>query len=353
MSYSPWHLHTPTAFSPKRALFYDSEFVRERHYYPKLALVQLYQADWQAVQLADPMMQDLTPLWVQIAAHDAPLVMHAALQDLELLWTIAGVLPQQVRDTQIGFALCYPHKAVSYADMVQHYLGILLPKSETRSDWLARPLSAAQCDYAADDVALLGQVYPLLCADLQALGRLAWWQEECAALLSHTRQEAAALAWYQLRSAPQQLKATHHAAAQALVDRREQIAAALDKPRRKILSDEQLIATARRCPENAWEVAELLPPEHLLLEDMDALNAAFALYREQSPPQPKRNLRLSAAEQKRFQQLEKYTHRLAAELNISDDTLATPKQLREWLKNPEQAALNTGWRAAFFHNLRI
>lgn len=353
MSYSTWQLGLPQSLNAARILCYDSEFVRERHYYPKLALLQLYQPDWAQVQLCDPMQQAMEGLWAQLAAHEAPLVLHAGSQDIELMYSIGGVLPRQIRDTQIGFALCYPQKAISYADMVAHYLGILLPKSETRSDWLARPLSAAQCDYAADDVSLLAQVYPLLVADLQALGRLTWWQEECARQLAQALAPPAPLPWYKLRGAPQHLRTAHYAAAQALVDIREQIAAAKDLPRRKVLSDEDLVAAARRQPENALDLAELLPPRHPILQDSAAIETAFARYRQESPPIPERSLRLAAREQSRYQKLEKYVHRTAAALNISDEMLATPRQMREWLKDKDNALLNQGWRAAFFQSIEL
>ena len=95
-----------------------------------------------------------------------------------------GALPQTVRDTQIGFALCSPHLAVSYAQLVEHFLGISPDKSQTRSDWLARPLNAEQRSYAAADVELLARLYPYLVAELRRLNRLDWWAEENAALLA-------------------------------------------------------------------------------------------------------------------------------------------------------------------------
>ena len=182
-----------------------------------------------------------------ILHHPAPLVMHAAAQDLELMQLCGGALPATIRDTQTGFALCSPHLAVSYAALVEHYLGIAPDKSQTRSDWLARPLNAAQLDYAADDVGLLARLYPLLVADLQRLGRLAWWAEESATQLARQQQTRDAWHWYRLQGAPQ-LRHDDKPVAQILVEARERLAAAHDLPRRAILSDRQIITIAQKTP---------------------------------------------------------------------------------------------------------
>ena len=222
MIHTPWQYATTNAtYDPARILCYDSEFVRERSYIPKLALVQTCQPGGSA-QLYDPLEGDIP--WATILLHPAPLVMHAAAQDLELMQLCGGALPATIRDTQIGFALCSPHLAASYATLVEHYLGIVPDKSQTRSDWLARPLNAAQLDYAADDVGLLARLYPLLVADLQRLGRLAWWAEESATQLARQQQTRDAWHWYRLQGAPQ-LRHDDKPVAQILVEARERLAA--------------------------------------------------------------------------------------------------------------------------------
>ena len=227
MNHTPWqHATADTTYDPARILCYDSEFVRERSYIPKLALVQTCQPGGNA-HLYDPLDgADAVP-WHNILHHPAPVVLHAGAQDLELMQLCGGALPATIRDTQTGFALCSPHLAVSYAALVEHYLGIAPDKSQTRSDWLARPLNAAQLDYAADDVGLLARLYPLLVADLQRLGRLAWWAEESAAQLARQQQPREAWHWYRLQGAPQ-LRHDDKPAAQILVEARERIAAARD-----------------------------------------------------------------------------------------------------------------------------
>ncbi len=349
MSYTPWQASSADfTLTDKRIVCYDSEFVREHFYYPKLALVQLYQPDWQQARLFDPTVQDLSVLWRNIIQHNAPIVMHAGIQDLELMQTVTGELPSQIRDTQLGFALCHPVPRIGYADMVRHYLDILLPKTATRSDWLLRPLRQEQYDYAADDVGLLSRIYPLLSAELASLGRLSWWQEECAYALSYQHEVTEPYHWYKLRGAPQKLRVAHYSAAEALVNIREQMAAKMDLPRRKVLSDEKLIAIALQKPTNAADVAEHLAESHLMLSDIAMVEDAFERHYKQPVVRQKRALRLNQQQKNRFYQLEKYVRHTAHDLGISRETLATPSQMREWLIKPEDAALNRGWRQPFF-----
>ena len=107
-------------FDPHHILCYDSEFVREHSYIPKLALVQTCQPGGSA-HLYDPLDGTDAVPWHNILHHPAPVVLHAGAQDLELMQLCGGALPQTVRDTQIGFALCSPHLAVSYAQLVEHF----------------------------------------------------------------------------------------------------------------------------------------------------------------------------------------------------------------------------------------
>lgn len=344
MIHTPWqYATTNTTYDPARILCYDSEFVRERSYIPKLALVQTCQPGGTA-QLYDPLEGDIP--WAPILHHPAPLVMHAAAQDLELMQLCGGALPATIRDTQTGFALCSPHLAVSYAALVEHYLGIAPDKSQTRSDWLARPLNAAQLDYAADDVGLLARLYPLLVADLQRLGRLAWWAEESATQLARQQQTRDAWHWYRLQGAPQ-LRHDDKPVAQILVEARERLAAAHDLPRRAILSDRQIITIAQKRPPAPESLAEYLAPDHLLWQELPYLAQRFS--DNTPPPAPPASPRLSPAKRQHYEQLCAYTADTAAALNIHPDMLAPTRVLKNYVAKPDPTSpLLTGWRAAFF-----
>lgn len=337
---------------PERIVVYDSEFVRERHYYPKLSLVQIMQPAWQKAQLIDMQSELCRSVWQQLAQQRAPVVIHAASQDLELMHLHGQLLPNMFRDTQIGFSLISPHKAISYLGFVQHYLGIDLDKSETRSDWLARPLTNEQCQYAANDVGLLLQAYPLLCADLQRLNRMHWWQEECQNLLHEQYHHKEPYHWFKLRGAPQKIRKIHQNTAEALVQLRETVAEKYDLPRRKILSDEKIIEIALAQPQKFDDCLALLPAEHYFLAE-ENIAEHFEQIRTQTPPAQPRAARLNERQRNILTQLMQFTDDVSHALNIHAETLATPNQLRSWILNQEKSALNHGWRQAIFAEFKL
>lgn len=351
--HTPWQfIEKETFFDQKRILTYDSEFVREKHYYPKLALIQLHQPQWDKAQIFDSLQRDSTLLLKQITSHPAPIVLHAGNQDLELMFAACGELPLEIRDTQLGFSLLTPNRAISYAALVKHYLDIDLNKAETRSDWLARPLSQAQCDYAADDVGLLSQLYPYLCAELAAKNRLHWWQEDCASLLANQRQPTEAIHWYKLRTAPQQLRKSHLPAAEALVQIRETLAQQTDLPRRHIMPDEQIVKLARAQPRNAAELAEYLPDNHQIFSDIALVEAAFRDSENLPPPKP-RQIRLTDNQLQQYHLADTQLKNLAMELDIHPDTIATSRQLREYISTPDIASVSQGWRGQLLAQLKL
>ena len=333
-----------------RIIAYDSEFVRERSYYPKLSLIQLHQPGWPGACLIDGLNENSEALWARLEKHDAPLVLHSAEQDLELMRANGATLTNTLRDTQIGFALCHRQKNVAYAEMIASYLGIALNKSATRSDWLKRPLSDRQCQYAADDVGPLTACYPLLCAELQRLGRLSWWAEECRRLLAaHRNEEKKPYHWYKLRAGPQKLRKAQLPAAEALCALREAVAAAQDLPRRKVLDDEKLIAIALGEPSSLQDLANVLTDDHPLLTDTALGENIFTQALKRPPPARPRAARVSEKNKKALETLLQFNERTAADLDIAADTLASGQQLREWLNSDCQSGLlTTGWRGEIF-----
>lgn len=331
-------------FTPHHILCYDSEFVREHSYIPKLALVQTCQPGSSA-RLYDPLDGvDAVP-WRNILHHPAPVVLHAATQDLELMQLCGGGLPQSVRDTQIGFALCSPHLAVSYAQLVEHYLGISPDKSQTRSDWLARPLNAEQRAYAAADVELLARLYPYLVAELRRLNRLDWWAEENAARLARQMRPRESWHWYRLQNAPQ-LRPADRRVAQILTEARERLAAAQDLPRRTIMSDRQLIAIAQKQPPTLEALAEYLSANHPLWQELPYLSERFAA--DTPPPAQPSSPRLSYTRRQQYEKLCRYVADTAVDLGIHPDLLATARTLKHFCANPSaDSPLLYGWRAAY------
>ncbi|MCO4320180.1 ribonuclease D [Aliidiomarina quisquiliarum] len=157
----------------------DTEFVRTRTYYAKLGLVQLWAAgEWLIV---DPLNGvDLTPLWQLLREKQVTTVMHAAGEDLEIINQQCPGAPQHMFDTQIAWSFLHEGAQIGYAGMVEEMCGVSLDKSLSRTDWLKRPLTGPQLDYAAADSLYLAQVYPELKQRIEAASQYEYFVQECA-----------------------------------------------------------------------------------------------------------------------------------------------------------------------------
>jgi ribonuclease D len=165
------------------AIALDTEFMRVRTFYPRLALVQIGFNGH--IGLLDPLAlpepADLVALLTDPAVDK---VFHGASEDLEAMRCGLGVLPSPLFDTQIAAALAGFGFSVSYAALVHTLLDRRVDKGETRSDWLQRPLTEAQIHYAAEDVRHLPAVAAALSRRLESLGRMEWLREDCARMVA-------------------------------------------------------------------------------------------------------------------------------------------------------------------------
>lgn len=225
----------------------DLEFIPERTYAPILCLVQV-STDFGAYVI-DPLASiDLNPLWNLIADPSILVVLHAANQDLDIINSLSGKVPQNIFDTQIaaGFAgFGYP---VGYGKLLSQLLGISIDKTESFTDWMTRPLTDSQMSYAIDDVRHLLPIYDQLCKQLQEIGRLSWATEECKRYEDPGRYEKdRSLDFLRIKGASALNRKTL-AVLQALCDWRHEEAVRVNKPTKSILSDNTMLELARRPP---------------------------------------------------------------------------------------------------------
>jgi len=221
----------------------DTEFVRERTYYPRPGLVQV--ADETGVVIVDPLrISDFGPLRHLLTDPGVTKLVHSCDEDQDVLELLTGVTPTGVFDTQLAAAFVGYGFSPSYGHLVERLLDVVLDKGLTRSDWVKRPLSAAQLHYAALDVVYLSHLRERLSQELATLGRVAWFEEE----LEHRRhawslgkQPETAYLRVRRRGA---LSPPQHAVLRALSQWREVEAMARDMPRRHLLPDEVLLALA-------------------------------------------------------------------------------------------------------------
>lgn len=230
----------------------DTEFHRERTYYPQLALVQV---GWPGgIALIDPLAVDPRSL-ARLFDADAVAVLHAAQQDLDVLTHAVGAVPRHMYDTQVA-ASFIGYSTPSLVVLVQGELGETPAKGDRLTDWLRRPLSTTQQDYAAADVEHLLALQDRLDSKLAQLGRTSWALEACEELRTRpTGAVAPDNAWSRLKDA-RTLRPKARAVAQAVAGWREREAQALDIPVRQVLSDLAVLGISQRQPTTLEELAQ-------------------------------------------------------------------------------------------------
>jgi ribonuclease D len=160
----------------------DTEFVRTRTLYPKLGLLQIF--DGKQLALIDPVaINDLSPFWQLMTNENIVKVLHACSEDLEVFLTSANCKPVNLIDSQIVMSFLGHGLSMGYAAMVEHFTGIELDKSESRTDWMKRPLTQRQLDYASADVDYLFQLYPKFITEIEQAGQLDYAKQETQLLI--------------------------------------------------------------------------------------------------------------------------------------------------------------------------
>jgi ribonuclease D len=233
----------------------DTEFMRERTYWPILCLVQAAGPDEAvAIDALAPGI-DLAPLLALMNDTATLKVFHAARQDLEIFFHLSGAVPEPLFDTQIAAMVCGFGDSVSYETLVRKLAGASLDKASRFTDWAHRPLTDRQIDYALGDVIHLRTVYERLQQRLAKNGRAGWFAEEMAALADAALYRTEPVeAWHRFRlrgrADPRFL-----AVLRALAAWREAAAQQRDLPRGRILRDEALIEIASHAPRSVEALA--------------------------------------------------------------------------------------------------
>ncbi|MFZ5654567.1 MAG: ribonuclease D [Pseudomonadota bacterium] len=270
------------------ALALDTEFMRTDTFHPRLALVQV--SDGERVWLVDPLaIGDLTPLAGVLADPAVVKVLHSCSEDLEVLQRAVGCRPAPLYDTQVAAAMTGHGFSLSYGALVRRLLGIELDKQETRSDWMQRPLSAAQLDYAAADVRFLFPVYLRLAEDAARLHRAAWIDEEMARLAARAAEEPPPREQYLRVKGAGRLGRAELAALRELAAWREAEARHRDRPRGHIVNDAELLALAAARPAGRAALAAVEGLRPRVVREygeplLAAVAAAAALPAEAQPP---------------------------------------------------------------------
>jgi len=333
----------------------DTEFLRERTYFPKLCLVQL--ATEHHCALLDVLaLQDLSELWEFLCDRSRTKVFHAARQDLEVLALARGAqmkvvvapIAGPIFDTQVAAGFLNLPAQIGYADLVQKRLGNTLDKGQTRTDWSQRPLSTAQLRYAADDVIYLVDLYRNLKEALHALPQMQWIAEDAAGLENPKLFSTDPLdAWQRLRGL-EQLQPEQRAAAKALAEWREQRAIQKDLPRSWVLSDDVLRLLAERLPATPEQLQSIhgLAPGLAAKRGGELLELiAAARTNAASEPEAKAAFKPTRAQMKRVTRLMEAVRAMGTELEISPELLVTRREVERLVYTGQPGSFMQGWRA--------
>jgi ribonuclease D len=323
----------------------DTEFVRERTYWPQLALVQIALGDTEDdILLVDPLAPGITGALKPLLTDPGVLkIMHSPSEDLVALLHTCGVAPQPLFDTQVAAALCGIGAGLGYQRLVQDGLGVALPKGETRSDWLRRPLSPSQLEYAADDVLHLFALHDRLAAQLDALGRGDWLAEDCARMVSNAEQETPERWPHLSLRAAQFLDTDGQHRLLRLLRWRDLHAREADRPRSWILDNELATQLARDPPADRDALQARLDahpkaPRKLAAPLWQALTTPLPDERE-APP-----VRQDDRDKGALRRLQDAVAARSAELGLPDGVLASRRWLQSLLDGDGWRGALAGWR---------
>ena len=319
----------------------DTEFVRERTFFPIPALYQI--AGDAGVSLVDACAeQGFDALKTMFAAPRPIKAMHACSEDLEVVDRHLGVTPAGIVDTQLAHAFLAPELSISYAGLVQAHLGLVLAKHETRSNWLQRPLSAKQLAYAREDATHLAPIWSRLAERLAETGRMGWFTEEMATLL--TRPATDPLDYYRGIRGADRLSRRQLAVLRRLAAWREVEARRRDVPRNRVVADAQLLALAKADGAAKDWVSRVLPKGAVrrYAGDIDALRERALA--EDDPPAPLPGP-LSPRQGATLKALVEIATERAHGLGMAAALLARKRVLREFVRQEGAPLARLGWRA--------
>ena len=321
----------------------DTEFHREKTYFPKLALMQI--AVEGAVYLVDPTRVEVKS-FASVLDSETTVVMHAAQQDIEVLNRSTGCKPRNVLDTQLvaGFV---GYSTPSLSNLVQAMLGVSLPKGDRLTDWFARPLSDEQMKYAASDVDHLLDLLDGLEAELQSIGRMAWAREACAELTARSYEPIdPSDAWLRLKDI-RTLSGQARAAAQEIATWREKRAQRDDLPPRIVLSDLGVLTVAQRRPQKLEDLVGVRGVDPRVLKGKIGQELLEVVQSAPSQPIPfpagdsddgdrrlKPAITLATA----------WVSELARRERLDPSLLATKSDVIAFLRGKADSRLETGWR---------
>ena len=331
------------ALITEKRIAVDTEFHREKTYFPKVAMVQV--AWTNGLVLIDPLEVDLRPM-ARLLESEVLVVMHAAGQDLEVFDRACGTVPVNLFDTQLaaGFiGLSSP----SLASLHERELGLQLPKGDRLTDWLARPLTDSQLNYAASDVAYLLEIHDRLVRRLTDDGRLAWAEQECVEMLTRERgRRRPEDSWMRIKEA-RQLRGRARDVVRSVAAWRERRAAEVDQPVRHVVPDLGVVAVAQRAPRTVDELRKVrgLDGRHYKGAVAEGLLDAVAMADDLPPLEVEASRRDNGNDVRAAVTLvSAWVAQLSRDINLDPTLVGTRSDIEDLVRGVPDAKMTTGWR---------
>ncbi len=325
----------------------DTEFFRETTYYPHLGLVQL--ASPNRIACVDPLAFDAREgLATLLLNADITKIFHSCIQDLEVLYQYLGKLPQTIVDTQIAAAMLGEQDQIGYATLVDQQMGVQLDKSQTRTNWLKRPLTSRQIEYAGDDVLYLIPMYQKQLAELRNKNREHWLKQDCDRLSNDESRFTPdmSLCWKRVKGI-NKLRGVQLSVCYSVAQWREQVAMQKDLTRRKALPDEIVIQIATLRPDTSNALKKMSRINKLLNTNelnslAEAIQKGLAIPEAQWPSSERH--KPSTDEKILIKNCLELLHKKAEQLGIAQGVLCSRKDVEQMIAGHRNLRVLDGWR---------
>ncbi|QSX38751.1 ribonuclease D [Shewanella sedimentimangrovi] len=339
-------------YSQANLLVLDTEFVRTRTYYARLGLIQAY--DGKTLALIDPLaVKDLSGFWALLTNPAITKLVHSCSEDLEVFARNGRCQPTPLFDSQIAAALAGLGHGLGYAKLVEMCLGEVLDKGESRTDWMKRPLTEAQLQYAANDVYFLYQLYPQLKEKLEQQGRLQWALEEGERMTEGRLEQADGDTAYLRVKNAFQLQPKQLAYLKVLAKWRLERALERDLALGFVIKDHGLIALAKKQPQTMNELLKIVD----LTEQEKRIHGKELLRVMQTAdlqhlPEPLDVLALKPGYKQAFKDIKTALTEICEQQQVPSELLCSKRHIHEYLQYVwdgrigDEPLVMQGWRGA-------
>ena len=337
---------------PQDCVALDTEFVWNRTYYPKLGVVQLALAADDCHLIDTVAIEDLSPLAPLLEDPNIVLILHDAVQDLTILRQTTGAFPRNIFDTRCAAGFANMSSTSSLAELLENTIGVSLDKTETRTDWVQRPLSNEQLAYAIDDVCYMHEVREVLLKRVEEIGRSEWLAEELASYDNPSLyEERDPREQYHRVKGAGRASPREFAVLRELAAWREQEARRRDRPRSHVLTDETLVYLARHKPQSIEDLRQArgLNAQRDGERILEQIRIGLELPDEECPRRTRRRRYDEEIVERKLSESMEHLRKLSGEAQIDAPFVAARAEIRNLVLDasdatPETHRLLRGWR---------